>query len=101
MGGRGWRLVGADESYEHHDPLSQAIFEKLKPVYVRLASKDLLQRCSRGATQNANESHNGLVWSYCPKESIGELMPVTLEIACNLAELQFDNGVKAIQKVLD
>ena len=97
----GWQRVkaGVDETYEHHDPLPQAIFEKLKPIYVRLASKDLLQRCLRGATQNANESFNGLVWSYCTKESF--CGADTVEIACNLAVLQFNDGAKAIQKVLE
>ena len=55
-------------------PLPQAIFKvkKLKPIYICLASRDVFQRCPRGATQNANESErsfNGLVWSCCPKES--------------------------------
>ena len=50
-------------------PLPQAIFKKLKPIYMCLASKDLFQRCLRCATQNA-ESFYGLVWSYCPRESL-------------------------------
>ena len=68
MGGRGWRLVLMRPD-EHHDPLPQAIFKKLKPIYMCLASKDLFQRCLHCATQNA-ESFYGLVWSYCPRESL-------------------------------
>ena len=67
----GWQRLkaGADETYEHHDPLPQPIFKKLKPIYMCLASKDIFQRCLGCATQNA-ESFYGLVWSYCPRESL-------------------------------
>lgn len=32
-----------------------------------LTDRDLLRRCLRGATQNANESINSVVWSILPK----------------------------------
>lgn len=37
------------------------------PLYIRLSTDDLLQRCSLGKTQNANEALHGLIWSKCPK----------------------------------
>lgn len=48
--------------------LNSTVYEKLKPVYVRLSSDELLNRCSRIGTQNANESLHSLVWRRCPKE---------------------------------
>ena len=74
--------AAADETFEHHDPLPQAIFKKLKPIYMCLASKDLFQRCLRCATQNA-EFFYGHVWSYC--------VELIQWHACSLVVLQFDN----------
>ena len=80
----GWQRLkaGADETYEHHDPLPQAIFKKLKPIYMCLASKDLLQRCLPCATRNA-EFFYGLIWSYC--------VELIQWHACSLVVLQFNN----------
>ena len=47
--------------------ISIQVAEKLKPIYERLGSKELLKRCLRGGTQNANESLHSVIWSRCPK----------------------------------
>ena len=62
--------------------LPQAIFKKLKPIYMCLASTDLLQRCLRCARGNA-EFFYGLVWSYC--------VELIQWHACSLVVLQFNN----------
>ena len=102
-GGDSWcgyqrKLAGAQETYEHHNIMPDAIFEVVKPVYVRLSSKDLLRRCMRGATQNRNESYNGMVWALCPKEQFCGLEVV--ETAAALAVIHFNNGSVALLKVL-
>lgn len=45
----------------HRPVFSKAIVTELCPLYNRLGSADLLERCSRMQTQNANESLNALV----------------------------------------
>ena len=90
--------AGADEEYVHHRTIPEAVFEVVKPIYVRLAGKDLLQRCSLGATQNQNECFNGIVWSMCPKEQFCGLGVV--ETAAALAVLRFNNGGISLLKVL-
>ena len=96
----GWQRVaaGAQEEYHHHNPIPDAVFQAIKPLYIRLSSKELLQRCLLGATQNCNESFNALVWSLCPKESFCGLK--TVEIAVCLSVLHFNNGAIAVSKVL-
>lgn len=37
------------------------------PMIDLLTDRDLLRRCLRGATQNANESINSIIWSILPK----------------------------------
>ncbi|GFU47249.1 uncharacterized protein TNCV_1299231 [Trichonephila clavipes] len=38
------------------------------PVYQRLASNTILERCVAGKTQNSNESLHSCIWRKCPKE---------------------------------
>ena len=42
-------------------------YKHVKPVFVDLCSKELLERCLDCQTQNANESLNGTVWKRLPK----------------------------------
>ena len=58
----------------------------------------MLERYLRGATQNHNESFNGLVWAMCPKEQFCGLEIV--ETAAALATAHFNHGAGAIGKVL-
>ena len=60
-----------DEPGAHRDnvgtPLSVEVAEHVADVYARLSHEDLLRRCLRGVTQNANESLHAKVWRKCPK----------------------------------
>lgn len=97
----GWqrRKAGATEEYKHHDSIPQAVFDKIKPLYLRLTDKTLLRRCLRGATQNRNECLNGLIWQMCPKESFAGA--TTVETAAALAVLWFNDGASSIELVLE
>ncbi|GFV48614.1 uncharacterized protein TNCV_5068991 [Trichonephila clavipes] len=44
------------------------VVEKIMPVYQRLASDTILERCAAGKTQNSNESLHCCIWRKCPKE---------------------------------
>ena len=89
----------ANPPYVHHDSIPPAVFAAMKPVYERLTDPQLLQRCTRMATQNTNESLNGTIWHICPKESF--CGPDTVEAAVYLAVATFNHGqVAIIPKVL-
>ncbi|GFW68392.1 uncharacterized protein TNCV_3617371 [Trichonephila clavipes] len=47
--------------------LSPQVVEKIMPVYQRLASDTILERCVANKTQNSNESLHS-IWRKCPKE---------------------------------
>ncbi|GFV12997.1 uncharacterized protein TNCV_3175321 [Trichonephila clavipes] len=47
--------------------LSPQVVEKIMPVYQRLASDTILERCVAGKTQNSNESLHSCIWRKCPK----------------------------------
>lgn len=48
--------------------LSEVVVEKIMPVYQRLASNEILQRCVSGKTQNANEALHSCIWRKCSKD---------------------------------
>ena len=84
--------------YTLRGPLPKAVFDEVKPIYVRLTDRDLLNRCSRSATQNANESLNGLIWTMCPKETFCSRQVV--ETALNLAVVLVNDGYEKVSDVL-
>ena len=96
----GWQKVkaGVQESYEHHDSILKAIFELVKPVYIRLADVSLLRRCLRGATQNQNESFNALIWQLSPKTLFCGASVVKL--STDVAVAQFNHGMMTLLRVL-
>ncbi|GFY18365.1 uncharacterized protein TNCV_2395942 [Trichonephila clavipes] len=49
-------------------PINEKFLPKILPIYQRLAFNDLLERCIRCGTQNANESLYNMIWAKCPKE---------------------------------
>ncbi|GFT52485.1 uncharacterized protein TNCV_14641 [Trichonephila clavipes] len=49
-------------------PINEKFLPKILPIYQRLASNELLERCIRCGTQNANESLHSMIWAKCRKE---------------------------------
>nr|XP_042913580.1 uncharacterized protein LOC122273614 [Parasteatoda tepidariorum] len=76
--------------------LSQAVVEKIMPVYQRLASEEILKRCVAGKTQNRNESLHSCIWRKCPKEVF--VSKKRLEIAVFEAVEEYNLGhVRSLQ----
>ena len=51
-----------------HTPINVTVLQKILPVYQRMASTSLLERCLLGRTQNSNECLHSKIWSKCPNE---------------------------------
>ena len=92
------QAADGDEEYQHKPHLPKEVFKELTPLYIRLTEPQLLLRCKRGATQNANEALNGTIWRLCPKESF--CGPETVETAVNLAIATFNHGATVLSDVL-
>ncbi len=76
--------------HRDHETLPTEVGKKLVPIFRRLSDEQLLKRCSRSMTQNANESLHNLVWRLCPKATfVGRK---TLQTAVSLAICQFSMG---------
>ncbi|KAH9383687.1 hypothetical protein HPB48_025453 [Haemaphysalis longicornis] len=88
------RGAGTKASLQPPDDVKQALL----PVYERLADKELLLRCHRGKTQNANESLHSVVWSLIPKEKHASLIAV--ETAVAEAIMRFNAGVRESSRIL-
>ena len=84
---------------EHRPTLTREVMEKLLPVYERLSNPDLLQRCSRMKTQNANECFNAQVWRRVPKTEPASLNTVNLGLT--MAVLEFNVGPAGFHKILE
>lgn len=85
-------------SYIHtKKPIPEAIIHLLKPIYTRLGSKALLERCLGGYTQNPNESLHSLVWKLCPTELF--LGKLAVETACAIAVCIFNDGISTLKNI--
>lgn len=100
------RAIAKNEIPKSHDkmlktPLRDKVVEKILPLYKRLSSDKLLQRCVTGKTQNANEALHGVIWSKCPKTKFSSRK--RLEIGVSEAICQYNTGcnksVSDIQKL--
>ena len=93
-----WQKAQAGgETYVHHDAIPEAVFKAVKPIYLRLTERRLLEGCLRGATQNRNECINGMIWQMCPKTSF--CGAGTVETAVALATAWFNNPDNAIESL--
>ncbi|GFV33996.1 uncharacterized protein TNCV_2613941 [Trichonephila clavipes] len=53
-------------------PLKETRLAKIMPIYQRLASNELLHRCIRCVTQNANESLRSIIWGKMFKRNVSD-----------------------------
>lgn len=72
-----------------HNPLSTKTVNAILPVYQRMATDNLLERC-KGRTQNANESIHSRIWSKCPKSVFASRFKVENAVADTVC--QYNNG---------
>jgi len=59
--------VNQAKLYKPGPGLPDNIIALIKPIYSRLSSDNLLNKCLDGKTQNQNESLNGMFWNKVPK----------------------------------
>ena len=90
-------LAAGEEPGSHRDklgtPLTRDVSRHVEEVYVRLGHPDLLRRCLKGATQNANESLHSKVWAKCPKTGFVGFQRVVAATCAAIAE--FNQGVES------
>lgn len=94
------RSIATNAPFRKHTPTITADVGKLVfPIIKRLTEPELLQRCAKMGTQNANESFNSLIWLRCPKVEFASKRSV--ETATYLAILAFNCGRTGIKLVMD
>lgn len=64
-----------------------------------LSNDELLNKCTHGETQNANEALDKVIWTKCPKTTFVELS--TLEMGVHSAVIQYNDGLSAVKDLLD
>ena len=94
------RAIAKGEKPPPHKPTyKREIVPTIFPLIKRLTEPELLQRCSKMLTQNANESFNSTVWNRCPKTVYR--CKSSVETAVALATLSFNCGPAGIVRVMD
>ena len=93
------RAKAKGESFTHKRPIPPAIVPLLRPMYARLGSRELLEKCVDGYTQNANEALHNIVWRLCPKGLF--LYKVGVDIACALAVASYNDGSRSLSDLVD
>ncbi|KAE8742809.1 hypothetical protein FOCC_FOCC011667 [Frankliniella occidentalis] len=74
--------------------LNEKVFKAVLPVYKRLSSDELLTRCTKGQTQNANESLHSVIWKKCPKHIF--ISKARMEIGITQGVGEFNMGCVAL-----
>lgn len=90
---------GTLATYKHTNNIPKAVMDVVKPVFKDLANTQLLQKCLEGYTQNANESVNSVIWTYCPKAKNHGV--VVVEIGTAIAVSIFNVGAAALIKIME
>ena len=78
---------------------SQIFLDLLAPMIESLTKPDLLKRCLRGATQNANESINSIIWSILSKSKYHGYR--SIRGAAAIAAIFFNHGRSELVDVLN
>lgn len=73
-------------------PISLNVLKYIAPVYQRLTSKNLLERCLRGQTQNSNESLHSRIWKYCDKTKTASKRMIEAAVAEGIGEYNFGSS---------
>ena len=93
-----WQVAQATGTvYDHKDPLPDAIVQLLHPIYSRLGSRSLLEKCVQGYTQNVNEALHSTVWKFCPKEIF--MGRTGVQTACAMAVCCYNDGSSSLAAI--
>ena len=91
--------VSKSNTYSSDKCLPSVFRDELRPIFERLSSKTLLQRCMKGFTQNQNEALNNTLWAKCPKRVfVGR---TKLESAVGSSVLLWNRGAASMGSVLE
>lgn len=97
------KAIAKNEKPESHKtkiktPLNERVVSKILPLYQRLASNALLERCVSGKTQNANEALHGVIWTKCPKTTFASRNKLEMEVCAAIC--QYNCGYNQTMPVL-
>lgn len=94
------RAIAKCKTSGHHiqnlgSAISTQVLKNIYPVYQRLTSRALLERCQKGMTQNANESLHSCIWKKCPKTRNVSTRIVECATAEAISEYNYGNKIQS------
>ena len=85
-------IVSGTNSYKYATyPITDSTARVVTLIFNRFADEAFLQGCKNVSNQNANESFNNVLWSFCPKEQFNS--PLTTSLAIGLAICVYNSGL--------
>ncbi|GFU50996.1 uncharacterized protein TNCV_4461891 [Trichonephila clavipes] len=81
-------------------PINEEYLPKILPIYQRIASSELLNRCVRGLTQNSNEALHSMIWNRCSKENSASRSRVLIAVSSAISEFNVGT-LKALKTIQD
>ena len=86
------------ECKEDRRIIAEQIYDKIRPVWMRLSERALLERCLHGLTQNVNEAVHAFVWQRRPKVIfVGKRI---FDISVASAVVDFNDGESCILNIM-
>lgn len=94
------RSIATNSPVRPHTPtIRPEVSMLVYPIIKRLSDPELLSRCARMGTQNANESFNSTIWRRCHKTEFFNKFSV--DTATYLAVVNFNMGSMGLKLVMD
>ena len=75
------------------NPLPNAVFEVIQPLFDRLGAETFVAECEECYTQNRNECLHHVIWGMASKQVYSS--PQEISIAISIGVLQFNRGYSA------
>ena len=92
-GNMGYSALNGANSYKPTKyPIADSIAKVVTPIFKRLADEAFLEGCKDVSNQNANESFNNVLWTFCPEEQFNSLL--TTSLAISLAICVYNSGLQ-------
>lgn len=73
-------------------PINLLVLKHIADIYTKVTSRELLRRCVKGVTQNANESLHSRIWKHCDKARCASKKMVEMAAAAAVGEFNFGSS---------
>lgn len=89
---------GDVSKYKYKYTPPQCVWDEVRPIFISLSTRELLERCVGGYTQNSNESLNSRIWKLAHKKTFSGMN--SLKTAVYIAVSMYNDGSDALESLM-